>query len=315
MAGMIQGIDGGALIAALRAGKDDRYQDQKRQMDLRSAQIGLDQKQQERGLVGQLMGGQPTPSLAGQYAPSNPVAATAPSFDQAFNPQSMTAISHGQDAPMSAPPVAPPPVQGMPQPPQTYDPVILNKLTFANPEKYVPIMNALRQQDEFTLKRTEDQNSAMAGAAHYLARYPAQDRPAHMQYVAEHLAAAGITPDKIANFHFNDDGLQAYMEMGQKYGAMIDDELKRREFEAGKVITPQPGAGAFVAHPNGTVDTIVAPNDGSHPVGSPVSGGSIPHVSNAADYAAIPPGAQYTTPDGHVRQKPGGPTQPASGTF
>ena len=43
--------------------------------------------------------------------------------------------------------------------------------------------------------------------------------------------------------------------------------------------------------------------------------GQMPVVSDEQSYAAIPPGQQYTDPNGNVRVKPGGPTQPASGSF
>jgi hypothetical protein len=49
------------------------------------------------------------------------------------------------------------------------------------------------------------------------------------------------------------------------------------------------------------------------PRASPM-GGDVPIVSDAAGYAALPPGAQYKSPDGHIRVK-GGPTQGASATF
>lgn len=48
--------------------------------------------------------------------------------------------------------------------------------------------------------------------------------------------------------------------------------------------------------------------------GGQVSGGGVPAVSDQASYDAIQPGAQYRTPDGHIRIK-GGQTQPASGSF
>ena len=50
------------------------------------------------------------------------------------------------------------------------------------------------------------------------------------------------------------------------------------------------------------------------PVGGPAGAPPL-QVTDAASYAAVPPGGTYTTPDGHTRQKPGGQTPPASGTF
>ena len=104
---------------------------------------------------------------------------------------------------------------------------------------------------------------------------------------------------------------QALMALGQ-----MDKLLKASEQ---KVITPQAGAGAFSITPGlpgSGVETLVAPNDGTQTVGAPVNGGGAPtKVTDAASYNAVPPGGMYQTPDGHIRQKPGGPTQPASGSF
>jgi hypothetical protein len=41
----------------------------------------------------------------------------------------------------------------------------------------------------------------------------------------------------------------------------------------------------------------------------------MPIVSDTTTYAAVPPGSHYRDPEGHIRLKPGGPTQPASGVF
>jgi hypothetical protein len=42
---------------------------------------------------------------------------------------------------------------------------------------------------------------------------------------------------------------------------------------------------------------------------------ALPHVTDQKSYDAIPPGAQYTTPDGKTRVKPGGQTVAPSGNF
>jgi hypothetical protein len=49
--------------------------------------------------------------------------------------------------------------------------------------------------------------------------------------------------------------------------------------------------------------------------GGPAGNGGITEVTDAASYAAVPPGAQYRDPDGNVRTKPGGAGGDASGNF
>lgn len=51
------------------------------------------------------------------------------------------------------------------------------------------------------------------------------------------------------------------------------------------------------------------------PNGQQPAAAELPHVADQAGYDALPPGAQYTAPDGKVRVKAGGQTQPASGNF
>jgi hypothetical protein len=66
----------------------------------------------------------------------------------------------------------------------------------------------------------------------------------------------------------------------------------------------------------GKVREAIRTNPGQYTPGTPVNGaGTLPHVTDQASYDALPPGAQYTTSDGHVRVKPGGQTPPASGNF
>ena len=64
-----------------------------------------------------------------------------------------------------------------------------------------------------------------------------------------------------------------------------------------------------IHNPDGTI-TLVRP-----PVGGAPAAGGMPHVSDQATYDAVPPGAQYIGPDGHVRVKQGGQSQPGSGGF
>ncbi len=95
-------------------------------------------------------------------------------------------------------------------------------------------------------------------------------------------------------------------------------EPQKAEASPYQIITPQPGAGAFrVDKRTGTTETLVAPNDGSRPMGAAVEGpaSNVPKVSNQATYDAIPAGQQYMAPDGTIRVKPGGQSQPATGGF
>lgn len=95
----------------------------------------------------------------------------------------------------------------------------------------------------------------------------------------------------------------------------LADALDPEKVQQDRIITPQPGGGAWALAPDGTMKPLVMPNDGTQAVGSSAQGG-VPHVSDQASYDAVPPGQHYVTPDGHVRVKQGGATGDApSGGF
>lgn len=77
--------------------------------------------------------------------------------------------------------------------------------------------------------------------------------------------------------------------------------------------TLEPG-GSLIDVSGGNPRVVIAPNDGSYATGAPAQQG-IPKVSDQQSYDAVPPGAQYMTPDGHVRVKQGGPSSQGSGGF
>lgn len=69
-------------------------------------------------------------------------------------------------------------------------------------------------------------------------------------------------------------------------------------------------------HPGLLAPISLGPNDTYDAgTGSGSTAGALPHVTDQATYDAVPPGAKYTTPDGHTRQKPGGQTASPSGGF
>jgi hypothetical protein len=92
--------------------------------------------------------------------------------------------------------------------------------------------------------------------------------------------------------HFNQ--MSEYLEMSKQ---------KIVPFEAG-------GGVASIDEYTGKVTPLIIPNDGSGQTG----GNDIPTVTDAASYNALPPGAEYRTPDGNVRRKGGGGSN-ATGNF
>lgn len=286
---LVQGIDAGALINAFRQGKTDRFADEQTRIKLESQKRAQADADTERGLLGQLMRGRKPGGIAGAYStpgigdgingqPQSP--SLEQSFDHQFTPgqgaDQPPAVHHG-DYQAQVPQEPPLP---------DYDPDILIKLVMINPDKYKDVVSSLKTMSEAQIAQRSAQNMASGTAAHYLLTHgkTPQERQALLQHVVPILQQNGIPPEGIQRLASNlsDQALSAYTGMAMDMDKILDNERADREQNMGKVITPQPGAGAFVLKPTG-VETIVAPNDGSHPAGAPVGGASnIP--AQAVDY-------------------------------
>lgn len=79
--------------------------------------------------------------------------------------------------------------------------------------------------------------------------------------------------------------------------------------ERRKITVTLPGGGFFSGSPEKLQEII----GGGVPRGAQV--GALPRPQSKADFDKLAPGAAFIAPDGTVRTKPGGPTQPASGGF
>lgn len=94
------------------------------------------------------------------------------------------------------------------------------------------------------------------------------------------------------------------------------DALKPESGDNMKFLTPQPGGGAYGYDPRtGQITTLIQPNDNPALAGKPVQQGGPPQVRDQASYDAVPPGAQYMTPDGQIRVKQGGQSVAPAGPF
>jgi hypothetical protein len=97
----------------------------------------------------------------------------------------------------------------------------------------------------------------------------------------------------------------AALKEWEAYNALPDDQkpafIKFRQALNPQILSP------VTLGPNDTYD----PGTGGASAGAPAA---MPHVTDQATYDAVPPGAQYTTPDGKIRTK-GGQTVAPSGNF
>jgi hypothetical protein len=123
----------------------------------------------------------------------------------------------------------------------------------------------------------------------------------------------------LQNYGINPQELGVPMQFDPSYVegvTKLADALDPQKAERPQLVpfTQGGGVAAYDAQ-TGQIRTLVAPNDGGHQAGAPVSGDGAPMVSDEASYNAIPPGAQYRTPDGHVRVKQGGPAGNQPGGF
>lgn len=97
----------------------------------------------------------------------------------------------------------------------------------------------------------------------------------------------------------------------------IADAMDPRKGEQDRFVPLQPGGSLARIGQDGRAEIAIMQNDGSHPIGAPAQQPQqgMPRVADQSSYDAVPPGAQYVGPDGQVRIKQGGQTQPASGGF
>lgn len=323
--GMIQGIDGMALINALRQGRADRVNDQEKQIELQTRKAALDRQQTEQGLVSKLYtgSGSDTPSggVTGNFAPSHPVQPNA-SFDSAFSAPAVKAIG-GMDSGGAAPaPVSPPvdPTSYAPPPAHQVNWDVLRQLTAINPEKGKAILDGMKTESEMTLKQKETANSTMGAAAHFIQYDTTNGTPrlitdpnelqARFQHVAPLLQQNGIDPGVIQHLGSsvtNPAVLQGFQALASDYGKLVEHEIATRkanlednQFAAGKTVPLSENGALAVVKPvigldgkvSGTTTSIaVAPNPEGKPIGSP-AGGAAP--------GGIPPAAVS-----HLKENPG----------
>jgi len=259
---MIQGIDGMALINALRAGKQDRYENDKRVMDMHARQQEIAKQQQIRGLVGQVFGQPQTGGVAAMsglgretYAPTS-----TPSFDQAFGGDTIAALP-GADQGGSLPALSQPSQPAQPAPHQGgVNMDALKQLSVIDPDMGGKIATAFKTMSETELKQADAKNMAMAQSAHYLATVPANERQqAFQNLVAPHLIEAGWTQDQIAKADLSDNGLRYYQMHGMDMDKLVASELAERKFMAGDNVGIQPGGAVINVKPDGTGSYVVKP--------------------------------------------------------
>lgn len=143
------------------------------------------------------------------------------------------------------------------------------------------------------LKMDEHQReAAKAVTADLTAAVRWADTPEKWQQVQQHYGQKGVD---LSPYRFEDreQGLLALGKMNEYLSSAPKAEYR----------TLEPG-GSLIDVSGGQPRVVIAPNDGSYQTGQPVGGG-LPRVTDQQSYDAVPPGAQYMTPDGHVRVKGG----------
>lgn len=173
----------------------------------------------------------------------------------------------------------------------------LGALAKVDPEK---AMEFRKVQLQYGQKSDEEWKKTIAGAAKMA------DTPEKWDGIVDQFVAMGHPEAAQLKGKFSPQLRSAYMAQG----GVSEDNPNSAEV----VVTPQPGAPALIYNKaTGQTRMLVAPNDGSHPVGAPAQ--NLPQVGDQTSYDAVPPGAQYMTPDGHIRVKGGQTGSAPSGGF
>lgn len=305
----IQGIDAGALINAFRQGRADRK--------ARDEETAAQERQKRISDVMDRMYDDGSTGTIGDYASPAP---RRSNFEAAFGtPQEnglmATPEQQAQSEALSQRHFGRPdqPEQRQPRAPQAParrpNPNVLAELIALDPETGSKIVSAFKTMDETNLKALETKNTVLGAASRWLEGVPEQQRGAALQQIAPQLIAAGWTPEEIMDKPLTTQALRGYQSQAIDLDKMIDNELAEREFQAGKVLSVQPGGMAVRIRPEGSNEVIVAPGGGQ--VSAPTN---LAQPQSKADYEALPPGSRYLSPDGQIRTK-GGAGSNASGNF
>jgi hypothetical protein len=166
-------------------------------------------------------------------------------------------------------------------------------------------MQFRQQQAELAKQQLAQHQDSILKGAEIIRQFQPKDQ---QSYTAALMAAqqAGIDISQVPQ-QFNPQYVDGIVKLA--------DALKPQNNDGSQVVvTPQPGAPAFIYDKTaGTTKMIFSPNDGSHPVGSPVD--SLPTVATPQQASQLPPGTQFRLPDGRIGTVPGGAGGNASGGF
>lgn len=321
---MIQGIDGMALINALRQGREDRFQNDARQLQMAQARADAERQQQINGVLGNLFTPEaPSQGVAGNYASPAP----KPSFDQAFGADTEKALVSGGALPSLSPaPAAPTPTSAGPRSwSSRINPEAFGQLMILDPERATGIATTLGKMDEMQVKQFQQRNDTMGVVAYHLSKVPLAQRPAELQRLAPTLLQAGWTEEEIRGADLSDQGLRGYQFVASDIDKVIEQDLAERKFRAGDNVPLVPGGGLANVRPEfdaqgnfvgNRATTVIEPfgGTGGESGTSGAAPGSIPRPASKSEYDQLPPGTQYLAPDGTVRTK-GGSSGNATGGF
>ena len=182
------------------------------------------------------------------------------------------------------------------------DPNALNALAQADPRLAIQLRQQQGDHQQALLEKHRE--SIVLGAKIIRQLRPTDD--ATWQQALHTAQQAGVDLTDVPQ-HYDPNYVQGLISTA--------DALSPEKVTNSRIITPQPGGGAWELNADGTLKPLIQPNDGSQAVGAPIAAGNAPTVTDQASYDAIPPGGQYMSPDGHIRVKQGGPAPGAPGGF
>lgn len=260
---MIQGIDGGLLINALRQGREDRYA--RDQRELQAAQQQAAQQRQARidDVRARATGfGAPQQSgVAGQFMPG--------------------VAGQGGVAGMTAPPQAMQP-QG--------DPSAMMEWLALDPDGAKSYSDGLRSMDEARVKREQSRNDMMGSAARYLSRIPPEQRGVAFQRLKPQMIGAGWTEQELGGVDLSNEALMGYQAVAIDFDKIIDNDLQERQFRAGKTVATQPGGGLATVRPEMDAQGNFVGNKAEWTI-EPYGGTGDAPANNGPDTGSIPQGA------------------------
>lgn len=229
----------------------------------------------------------------------------------------------GMSDPVSAygaPPATPQPAASTPatqrRPTAADREELFGSLLALDPQTAGQVMDAFGKMDKAQAESAAQRSAVLGRGAQHLMSVPREQRAAELQRIAPDLLQAGISQDKIAGFDPTDDNALSFIvNQSRDIEKIIEGAQPKIQpvTQGGSVLSIDPRTGS--AKTIYESPTVEGPGGDVYARPPEMSTMQPRRVTNAQEYEALPPGAEYIDPNGNRRTKGGAPATTGAATF